>query len=242
MRSYRDFPELLHLEGALGDRLRRQLAARLAGLDLIEPAAALLDELIERGLSGPAKAEAGAELAELRLRQPDAAAALAALDRSRVDDQLVPALSVQRRLLRARALAAAGQPDAALALLDGRPGRPEQLLRAEILWQTRDWSRFAHCVEDLLARREDSKAPLPEEDQELVIRLALAYARQAQPGALERLRARFAHAMRGQADEAAFLIATLTSGRPVEPEAVLAVAAEHLARTRDYLNSGPASR
>ena len=75
-----------------------------------------------------------------------------------------------------------------------------------------------------------------------MIRLALAYARQAQAGALERVRARFAPAMRGQAGEAAFLMATLTSGRPLEPEAVLAVAAEHLARRRDYLNPQPASR
>jgi hypothetical protein len=239
---YQDFPELLRGQGALDDRLRRRLAVQLAELDLIEPAAELLDELIEGRLSGPAKAEAGAALAELRLRQPDPAAALAALERSRVDDQLPPALSVQRRLLRARALAAASQPDAALALLDGRPGRSEQHLRAEILWQNRDWARFAECVEGLLARREESEVPLSAEDQELVIRLALAYARQAEPGALERLRARFAGAISGMAGEAAFLMATLTPGLPVEPEAVLALAAEHLARTRAYLDAEPASR
>ena len=238
----RDFPELLRGDGARGDRLRRELAVELAGLDLIEPAAALLEELIEQRLSGPAKAEAGAALAELRLREPDPAAALAALERSRVEDQLPPALSVQRLLLRARALAAARRPDAALALLDDRPGRDEQLLRAEILWQQRDWPRLAQCLEGLLARREEPAAKLSAEDQELAIRLALAYAGQAEPGALERLRARFAGAIAGQAGEAAFLMATLTPGRPVEPDAVLAVAAEHIARTRDYLDAKPAPR
>jgi hypothetical protein len=239
---YRDFPELLRLEGAPGDRLRRQLAVRLAEIDLVGPAAELLDELIEPALSGPAKAEAGAELAELRLRQPDPAAALAALDRSRVEERLPPALNVQRLLLRARALIAANQPGAALALLEGRPGRSEQRLRAEILWQKRDWSRLAECIEDLLARRDDPNARLSEDDQELVIRLALAYAQQTKPDALERLRMRFAGTMDDEAGEAAFLMATLVPGRPVEPEAVLAVAAEHLARTRDYLDAEPASR
>jgi hypothetical protein len=45
---FRDFPELV-AAGAAGDRVRRRLAARLAELDLLEPAAALLEELLEGG-------------------------------------------------------------------------------------------------------------------------------------------------------------------------------------------------
>ena len=238
---YQDFPTLLRFEGALGDGIRHRLAAALAGLDLIEPAAGLLDELVGRSLDGPARAAAGAELAELWLRAPDPAAALDALGRSQVADELPPRLGERRRLLRARALAAADQRDAALALLEVRRGPNEQRLRAEILWQQRDWPRLAAGLEALLKAR-DPAAPLSGADQELVIRLAIAHARQGEHDALADLRARFGAAMRGQAAEPAFLMATAAPGvagseRPAERQVLLAEAAEHLARVRAYLAS-----
>ena len=129
---YRDFPELV-ADGAAGDQLRHRVAAQLADAELLEPAAALLDDLVQRRLSGPAKAAAGADLAALRLREPDPAAALAALERSATADALPEGLERRRRLLRARALAAAGRPAEALAVLDGRRAPGEQALAAEIL-------------------------------------------------------------------------------------------------------------
>ena len=42
--------------GAAGDQVRRRLAAGLAELDLLEPAAALLGQLVD-GYSGAARAE-----------------------------------------------------------------------------------------------------------------------------------------------------------------------------------------
>ena len=243
---YQDFPELLRFEGELDDRVRHRLARELARLDLIEPAAGLLEELIDRRSDGPGKAEAGAELAELWLRAPDPAAALAALERSRIEDELSVALGERRELLRARALAAADQEDAALALLDGHSGRSGQRLRAELLWQKRDWPRLAECIEGLLARRDDPAAPLSDEDQDLLIRLALARARQGARADLAGLRARFGEAMRGQEREAAFLMATVAplEARPgaPEPQATLAAAAEQLARARGYLEAEPPRR
>ena len=232
---YQDFPELVP-EGEPGDRLRRRLAAGLAGLDLVKPAAALLDPLIEH-LTGPARAEAGADLAELWLRQPDPAAALAALDRSQVEGELAQALSMQRTVLRARALAASDQPDAALTLLAGATDPAQQQLRAEILWQQRDWSHLTGALEDLLQTRADPDGPLAEAGQDLVIKLAVAYARRGDAGALERLRARYGLAMRGQAGEAAFLMATLPPARVAGPDAALALAADRLDRVRAYLEA-----
>jgi hypothetical protein len=237
---YREFPELVP-DGALGDRLHRRLAAQLASLDLIEPAAGLVGPLIEH-LKGPDKAETGAYLAELWLRAPDPAAALAALDHSEVEGDLPQPLTAQRRMLRARALAAQDQPAAALALLADGADLPQRRLRAEILWQTRDWPQLIGALEDLLPARADPGAPLTEADQDLVIRLALAYARQGQAQALRELRARFAEAMHGQAGEPAFLMATLTPGRPGQPEAALAAAAEHLDRVRTYLGASGATK
>ena len=237
---YRDFPELV-AAGAAGDRVRRRLAARLAELDLLEPAAALLGELVEARPSGAARAEAGAELAALWLRAPDPAAALAALDRSHLGPGLPAELERHRRMLRARALAAARRPAEALALLDGHTSSSARALQAEILWQIRDWPRLAATLEELLGRRAGPAAALSETDQDLVLRLAIAYGQQADGAALDRLRARFGAAMRAQPGEPAFLMATMTPGRPLAPEAILAVAAEHLGRVRAYLAAEPAA-
>ena len=204
------------------------------------PAAALLEPLIDR-LSGPPEAEAGDYLAELWLRQPDPAAALAALDRSQVQGELPQALSVQRRILRARALAASGQADAALALLADGTDLAQQRLRAEILWQQRDWSRLIGALEDLLRTRADPEGPLVEAEQDLVIKLAVAHARQGDAGALEQLRARFGEAMRGQAGEPAFLMATLPPGPAGGLPAALALADQHLDRVRASLDANRSS-
>ena len=74
-----------------------------------------------------------------------------------------------------------------------------------------------------------------------MLRLAIAYGQQWDGAALERLRARFGAAMRDQPAGPAFLIATMTPGRPLAPEAILAVAAEHLDRARAYLAAEPAA-
>jgi hypothetical protein len=144
-------------------------------------------------------------------------------------------LDRRRRVLRAQALAAAERPAEALALLDGHASSGEQALKAEILWQSRDWPRLAATVEALLDGRAAPAAALSERDQDLVLRLAVAHRQLGNEAALARVRVRFGAAMSGQAAEPAFLMATMTPGRPVAPEAVLAVASQHLGRVRDYL-------
>ncbi len=235
---YREFPELAP-DGALGDQLHQRLASQLAGLDLIEQAAGLLDPLLDH-LQAPAKAETGAELAELWLRAPDPAAALAALDRTETKGGVPQALSLQRRMLRARALAASDRPDAALALLEGGADPAQRRLRAEILWRQRDWPRLIGALEELLPARAGPDGPLAEADRDLVIRLVVAYARQGQVRALEGLRRRFGAAMHGQTSEPAFLMATLPAARAgglEELDPALAAADEQLGRVRAYLET-----
>ena len=227
--------------GDAGDQLRRRLAAQLARLDLVEPAAALLGELVERPLSGAARAEVGAELAALWLRGPDPG-------RRSPRSSAVASETICRRVWTGAAGCCARAP------WRRRSGRQrlwrcstahansgEQHLAAEILWQIRDWPRLAATLEDLLGRRADADGALSDEEQGLVLRLAVAYGQQADGAALERLRARFGAAMSGRPREPAFLMATMTPGRPLAPEAILAVAAEHLDRVRDYLAAGPAA-
>jgi hypothetical protein len=215
--------------------------ADAAGLDLIRPASALLGSLLRGRLAGVDKAAAGADLAELWLREPDAEAALTALERSRIETPLPADLDQRRRILQAAALARLEQGAAALPLLDGLHTPAAVQLRVAILWQEQDWPHLVSAIEDALARRSDPESLLSEDEQAMVVQLALAHGRLGQSAALAELRTRFAAALHGQPLEPAFLMATVASGAEVEPEAILAEAGQHLERVRGYLEAGAAT-
>ena len=228
---YRDFPELMP-EGKPGQNIRRRLAERLAELDLIEAAAGLLEEVLRAATAAEGRAADGAMLAELWLRQPRPAAALAALDRT---EPSVPASAVgeEWRLLRAQALAAQDRLDDALATLGDRSDPAAQELRQDILWRQEDWQGLARSIEQVLARVEGGT--LAPEEQTLVIRLALAHAQLDETSGLEEIRRRYGPAMRGQPGEPAFLMATSTAGDPATPDAVLAAASRQIQGIHKFL-------
>jgi tetratricopeptide (TPR) repeat protein len=232
---FREFEPLIPHDGP-GDRLRRDMAERLAALDLIRPAAAALEALLS-GRGGVDKAAAGADLAELWLREPDPAAALAALERSRIETPLPAALDQRRRILQATALARLDRGAAALPLLDGLNAPAADQLRVALLWRQQDWPRLVAAIERSLARRSDPESPLTEDEQATVVQLGLAYGRLGQSAALAELRTRFGAALRGRPLEPAFLMATVASGAAIEPEAVLVEAEQHLQRVRGYLEA-----
>jgi hypothetical protein len=231
---FRDFEQLIPRDEP-GDELRRDMAERVAALDLIRPAAASLETLLGR-LAGVGRAAAVADLADLWLREPDAEAALDALERSRIETPLPAALD-QRRLLQAAALARLERRAPALALLGGLNTPAADRLRVALLWQEQDWPHLVSAIEAALARRGAPKSPLTEDEQAIVVQLALAHGRLGDSAALAQLRARFAPTFRGRPLESAFLMATVASGAAVEPEAVLAEAEQHLQRVRGYLDA-----
>jgi hypothetical protein len=217
--------------------LRRQMAARLAALDLIRPAAASLEVLLSGLPAGVDKAATGADLAELWLREPDPEAALAALERSRIQAPLPATLDQRRRILQAAALVRLERRAPALSLLDGLDTPAADQLRVALLWQQQDWSHLVSAIEAALARRRDPESPLTEDEQAMVVQLALAHGHLGQSAALAQLRTRFAAALQGRPLEPAFLMATVASDATIEPEAVLAQAEQHLQRTRGYFES-----
>jgi hypothetical protein len=230
---FREFEPLVPHDEA-GDGVRRRMAERLAALDLIREAAALLDALLA---TRPAvdRAAVGADLAELWLREPAPEAALAALERSRAATALPPALDQRRRILQATALARLEQRAPALALLDGLDGPAADALRVALLWQEQDWRRLIAAIERALAGRAPG-SPLTEEEQVMVLELAIAHGRLGQSAARAQLRTRFGAALRAGPLEPAFLIAT---GAPdaAAPAASLAAAEQHLRRVRGYLEA-----
>jgi hypothetical protein len=228
-----DHPELMPT-GEEGRRLRRKLASQLAELDLIEPAATLLSELVEGARPGPATARDGAALAEIWLRERRGEAALAALETTG-DGEVPTELRRRRQILEARALALLDGSEAALVLLGDRDDPEAQALRTEILWRGRNWPRLVRVIEATLASVELDQGRLPPDAQTLVVKLAIAYAQLQQRDGLAAVKERFGPAMRGTAAEPAFLMATAAGAAAAEPEAVLAAAERQIQEVRNYL-------
>jgi hypothetical protein len=125
--------------GPVGGQMTSRLAERLLQLDLPQRAAALVARVMDAQAEGPARATLGARLATLRLADADPAGALAALAASDAPN-LPAALSNERRVLEARAMAEQGDVPRALARLAGLPGAASLDLQATLLASTGDWA------------------------------------------------------------------------------------------------------
>jgi len=161
--------------GPAGDAIVSRIAERLVALDLTHRAAVMLARLAaaqpEGGLD---RARTGLRLAQLRLADGDAAGALAALSASEAE-RMPAALATERLILRARAIAAAGDRQGALSLLRGLPGGAEA--RAEIAAAERDWAEAARALSELAeAQLPPAGQPLDEPQRRLLVRLAAAAA------------------------------------------------------------------
>jgi hypothetical protein len=178
-------PDLLP-EGERGEAAVLLLAERLAALDLAGRAAELLDRAAARA-APPARAAIGARLAALRMAEGDAAAALAALDRSAADDVPAP-LATQRTRLRARALARRGdRAGAEQALATLGPAGAEA--RADLRAEAQDWAGAAAAQrEHLAALLPAAPAPLGQPERAALARAAAFAALAGEDDALVALR------------------------------------------------------
>jgi hypothetical protein len=125
------------------------------------------------------------------------------------------ALEARRRLLRARALAGTGQPDAALGLIAGLDSDPALELAADIHSEQGDWARAVTTLERLL--------PEPDNDGRLdpagagrVMRAAVAMTLAGQSDRLRALSATYGPAMAASDHAETFdLLDPSTGGGPV---------------------------
>jgi tetratricopeptide (TPR) repeat protein len=161
--------------GQGGDEMVARLAERLVALDLTARAGITLKRLMdsqpERGID---RARTGLRLARLKLADGDAAAALAVLGGSE-PHQPPPALATERLVLRARALAASGDPSAARALL-ARSEEPAALdARAELAAQAGDWAEAVAALKRLARSSLPAPGnPLDGDQRRILLRLAVA--------------------------------------------------------------------
>ncbi|MCC6471170.1 MAG: hypothetical protein IT563_22840 [Alphaproteobacteria bacterium] len=215
---YDQFRELTP-SGAKGDAVIRNLADRLASIDLLDRASELLEDLVKNRLTGDAKAEGGARLAAIRLQNGQAAAAIEALDSSNVDTISDP-LKRERARTRAQALVALDKPEDALTLIAADDGDPADRLRQDIYWKQADWPQAAKVAarraERLAPPAGDKPAKPSDEAATAIMNAAVATSLAGDKKALAALRERYAKAMDQTAQRSAFRLIANGSGSPTD--------------------------
>ena len=145
---FSDFRELVP-SGPAGRQLAERLAERLTELDLLQEAVSVLEAQFNEVPAGPERARLGLKLAATQGLNGNAAAALAALQRS-TGTALPAQLVQQRKRVEAEALFALGQDGDALALLAGDTDAEADRMRADILRRKADWSGTAANLKRLV--------------------------------------------------------------------------------------------
>ncbi len=144
---YDDFRELTPA-GPEGDRMIQRLADRLVSVDLLDRAADLLAHQVRYRLKGEEKARVGAKLAVIYLLDRNPKGALSAL-RNSFQPNLPQDVEDDRRRIRAKATLELERYEEAIALLAGDVSTEADLLRADIYWNTQNYSEAAKVLQRL---------------------------------------------------------------------------------------------
>jgi hypothetical protein len=201
-----DFIDLTPI-GPNGDEMIRRMADRLVAVDLLEPAAALLDYQVNKRLDGIARAQVATRLAMIDLLDHKPKEALAALRESQVSG-LPPDTLHQRMVLQARALAALKQWDQALDMIATDDSEDSRTLRADIYWESGNWDLAGQKAEAMAAPAAADPKPLSDDTRARILRAAIAYSLANDEAGLERLRKTFAVRMGASPDASAFAVVT----------------------------------
>lgn len=196
-------------QGEEGQRMVRRIAERLVAIDLLEPAADLLDHQVFEltSINGFAKAQIAADLAIIYLMDDRDEEALRALQRTRIAG-LPREIVDERRLLEARAMAGLGRQDHALELISNDTSPEADRLRADIAWERQEWSQAGRRLESILGDRWQSEAPLNASESHDVLRSAIAFTLAGDTTSVERLGGRYADAMANSRFASAFSLVT----------------------------------
>ena len=229
---YYEFRNLTPI-GEAGDQMIQNLADRLAAIDLLDRAAALLQHQVKFRLSGETRSRVGARLALVHLLHRKPQEALDVLELTGYGGNPF-SLRKQRALLTARALADLNQKDRAIALLKGDESREAQLLELNLYWNAQEWPKVIKTAEKLLGQRDDPSLPLDDSESVILMKLAIAYAFEQQRGQLQYLRDYFLPLV---ADEdSKKLFAFITEDTPVDQKNIAKLAAQ-IGRMESFLAS-----
>lgn len=204
-----DFIELTPI-GPNGDEMIRRMSDRLVAVDLLGPAAKLLDYQVTNRLDGVARAQVATRLAMLDLLDHKPKEALAALRTTRTGG-LPDEINHQRVLLEARALAGLKQWDQALELVALDDSSDARKLQADIYWESGNWEQAGEKAEALLPPvppNPAGPAKLSNAERQTLMRAAISYSLAGNQPALDRLRAGYGARVQGGPDASAFTLVT----------------------------------
>jgi len=230
LSTFYEYRELTPI-GRRGDEMIRRLADRLAGVDLLDQAADLLQYQVDKRLEGAARAQVAARLAMVYLtnRKPDRA--IAALRSTRLAD-LSGELRQQRLLLEARAQSDVGRHDLALDIISNITGREAIRLRSDIYWAARRWREASEQIELYYGDHWRDFTPLNAAEKADIIRAVVGYALAEDAIGLARFREKYAPLMSGDADKLAFD----TASKPVATSSAEFAAIARMAASVDTLD------
>jgi hypothetical protein len=201
-----DFIDLTPI-GPNGDEMIRRMADRLVAVDLLGPAAQLLNYQVTKRLDGIARAQVATRLAMIELMDHKPKDALEALRSTRIAG-LPDDINHQRTLLEARALAALKQWDQALDMIAVDEQPDTRQLRADVYWESGNWAVAGQKAEELVGDRWSDATALTGDERREIMRAAIAYSLANDQTDLERLRGHFAVKMKASADASAFAVVT----------------------------------
>jgi hypothetical protein len=207
---YQQYRGTLMPEGADGVSVTRNLAERLAAIDLMGQAGDLLEDIAKNKLTGDEKAHVVSRLAAIRLLDHKPEAALEALDLS-ANDKLPENVQRERILLRAKALAELHREDEALTVLKDDTRFPAKVLRADINMKAQHWDEAARNLLDLVGPPPKAGQVLQDNQADWLVRAAICMAMSGDQVGLDRLAIDYGAGMAGSSQNTTFRIL-------VEPE------------------------
>jgi len=197
--------------GRDGDMMIRNLADRLAGIDLLDRAAELLNHQVQKRLQGSERSRVGARLAAVYLQNHQPREALDTLKTTGYGE-LSADLQLTRLRLTAQALAEQGHSAKAIEVLNNDNSAEGTLLRLAIYWANKDWPNVTLTAEEILSNRTDPTAALNIEESGVLLKLATGYVYEHDNGQIQYLRDYFTPLLKDNPDKNSFLFITSESG------------------------------
>ncbi|MDY0030167.1 MAG: hypothetical protein RBR86_09530 [Pseudobdellovibrionaceae bacterium] len=201
LTMYDEFSELVP-QGAEGDRLARQLAERLADVDLLPRAINLLKNQVDTRLSGVEGGTVAIRLASMQVLDNKPEDALKTLDQAMnfLKDAPTEEAEPKRRqiaLLKAKAYSLMNKPQDSFAALSLLSQDEDVLrLRADIAWKSKKWQEAADSLEQLVSKQNISLTrPLTEAQAKLIMDWAVALYLADNRYVLANLRERYSDSM-----------------------------------------------
>ena len=167
-----------------------KLADRLVAADLLDQAYEILAEQYTKGnLTPQEKAVVGTRMALINLFNESPGEALNILDQTEHED-LTPTIVAHRRLIRAKALSALGEPEAALELLRDDYSKNGLMMKSEIYWDNGQWAEAADTIKYLIEKPQPGQK-LSAEQTQLVLDWATALKKAGRETVIVRLKNTF---------------------------------------------------